>query len=203
MKKATIVMWRHGATAWNDEHRFQGCNADVPLSDEGLAQAIRVAPSVLAWHPSVIVCSPLIRARQTAAPVERLLGRTSQVDDRLKEINVGEWVGLTAVEAEKLDPKYAAAYRSGLDYRHGVTGETAVELGTRVGAALREAARGGSVVLVVSHGWALQMGTANLLGWDFAQSRVLRVMANCAISVLTRTSGSWRIDQWNSFRQGD
>jgi len=38
---ATLVLWRHGETTWNVGHRFQGCNADVPSNDQGLAQAVQ------------------------------------------------------------------------------------------------------------------------------------------------------------------
>ncbi|MDR0283745.1 MAG: histidine phosphatase family protein [Propionibacteriaceae bacterium] len=195
---ATLVLWRHGTTDWNTEHRYQGRNADTTLNATGLAQAAAAASGVAAWQPAAIVCSPLTRARQTAAAVEALLGRACTTDDRLAEIDVGAWSGLVVAEAPALDPAFAAARAAGLDYRIGQTGETSMELGARVGEALRDAARDGETTLVVSHGWALQMGTANVLGWDYALSRGLAIMGNCRVSVLTRTRGRWRLDRWNT-----
>jgi len=195
--RATLLLWRHGVTAWNADHRFQGCNADIPLSDEGLAQAAAAAPGVAALHPAAIACSPLLRARQTCAAVEPLCGLTPLRDDRLREIDVGEWCGRTAEEVLAADPAYAAAHAQHHDYRMGVTGETRGELGERVGAALADCARDGATVLVVSHGWALQMGVAHLLGWTYAQVLALRVMGNCATSVVSREGGHWRIERWN------
>jgi len=197
-QSATLVLWRHGVTDWNAQHRFQGCNADVNLSDEGLAQSLAAAPGLVGFHPATLVCSPMARARQTASAVEALLSKQSFIDERLKEIDVGTWSGLTSAQVMAQDPGYAASRRAGTDCRQGGTGETAMELGVRVGDALRDWARAGETTLVISHGWALQMGVSNLMGWDYAGSRGLKVMGNCAVSVLTRTGVHWRIDVWNT-----
>jgi len=193
----TLVLWRHGETAWNAEHRFQGCNADTPLTPLGRHQAAAAAPRVAAYRPDAVVTSPLGRARDTAAAVETLLGLTATVDDRLREIDVGDWCGLTVTEVLAQDPQYAAARAAGADYRHGRTGETATQLGVRVGEALRAAGAADGTTLVVGHGWGFQMGVANLLGWDFALSRGLGVMRNCAVSVLRPGPVGWSIAVWN------
>jgi len=196
---ATLVLLRHGVTDWNAEHRFQGSNADPELNTEGLTQSVEAAQGVAAvWHPARIVSSPMRRAKQTAGAVYSLVGGDIFIDERLMEIDVGVWSGLTAAQVAALDPQYAAARRAGVDCRQGGTGETAMELGARVGAALRDWARDGETTLVVSHGWALQMGVSNLMGWDYAGSRGLRVMSNAAVSVVTRIDGRWRIDIWNA-----
>jgi len=197
MGTATLILWRHGATAWNAERRFQGSNADIPLNEQGLAHVQSSAPVVAAYHPEVMVASPLTRVRQTAAALEPYLNITCEVDDRLREINVGSWSGLTAEEVLAMDPEYAQARRERRDYRNGGDGETATELGTRVAAALSDWAAADRVTLVVGHGWALQMGVGMLLGWSYAQCQSLRVMDNCAISVVTGRPGSWHINRWN------
>ncbi|MCL2317354.1 MAG: histidine phosphatase family protein, partial [Actinomycetia bacterium] len=178
--RATLLLWRHGVTDWNADHRFQGCNADIPLSSVGLEQARAAAPGVAAERPDAIVCSPMLRARQTCDAAASLLGLDVVYDDRLREIDVGQWCGRTPGDVLAADPAYAAAFAERRDYRMGVTGETRMELAARVGAALADRARDGRCVLVVAHGWALQMGVAHLLGWDYAQVLALRVMGNCA-----------------------
>ena len=193
-----LILWRHGVTDWNAEHRFQGCNADVDLNEEGLEQSLAAAPGVAQYNPDILVCSPMARARQTASAVEAILGRESIIDQRLKEIDVGTWSGMTADSIMASDPAYAASRRAETDCRQGGTGETAMELGVRVAQALRDWTRTGETTLVTCHGWALQMGVANLMGWDYAASRGLKVMGNCAVSVLTHTDVRWRIDVWNA-----
>jgi len=195
---AQLVLWRHGVTDWNAQHRFQGCNADVDLNEEGLAQSLAAAPGVARYNPDILVCSPMARARQTAGAVEAILGKQSIIDQRLKEIDVGAWSGLTAEYIMAHDPGYAATRLAETDCRQGGTGETSMELGVRVAASLRDWTHAGETTLVTCHGWALQMGVSNLMGWDYAGSRGLKVMGNCAVSVLTRTAARWRIDVWNA-----
>ena len=61
----TLVLLRHGQTAWNLEHRAQG-HSDVELDDTGHAQAAAVAPYVAGLAPALLWSSDLARARQTA-----------------------------------------------------------------------------------------------------------------------------------------
>jgi 2,3-bisphosphoglycerate-dependent phosphoglycerate mutase len=59
--------------------------ADPSLSDEGRAQAERVAQWLTASRVDAIVTSPLVRARETAAPIEAALGLTATVIPDLRE----------------------------------------------------------------------------------------------------------------------
>lgn len=68
-----LVIWRHGRTAWNLEHRFQG-QTDVPLDEVGVAQAKAAARMLMALRPQIIVSSNLSRARDTAAPLAAACG---------------------------------------------------------------------------------------------------------------------------------
>ena len=61
-----FIFIRHGETDWNRQQRFQG-QIDVPLNDIGLAQAGRLGQRLGAEPADVLVCSDLLRTRQTAA----------------------------------------------------------------------------------------------------------------------------------------
>ncbi|MCB0902512.1 MAG: histidine phosphatase family protein, partial [Actinobacteria bacterium] len=61
-----LVIWRHGRTPWNLEHRFQG-QTDVALDAVGVRQAQAAAGLLMALRPQSIVSSDLSRARDTAA----------------------------------------------------------------------------------------------------------------------------------------
>ena len=65
-----LILIRHGETDWNRELRFQG-QVDVPLNATGHEQARRLAERLGAERLAVdhLVCSDLIRTRQTAQPV--------------------------------------------------------------------------------------------------------------------------------------
>jgi broad specificity phosphatase PhoE len=60
-------------------------HADPALSDEGRAQAERVAQWLTGTGIDAIVTSPLRRARETVAPIEAALGLTAVVIDDLRE----------------------------------------------------------------------------------------------------------------------
>ena len=79
-----LVIWRHGRTTWNAEHRFQG-QSDVPLDAVGVEQARRAAVELAALKPSVIVSSDLQRARDTAAALAAVTGLEVNLDRRLRE----------------------------------------------------------------------------------------------------------------------
>ncbi|MBO0602985.1 histidine phosphatase family protein [Sporosarcina sp. E16_3] len=94
----TIGFVRHGVTAWNKEGRAQG-STDIPLDEEGIEMAHRVAQRLSGEQWDVIYTSPLVRAAKTAEiiadsmPDIRLLS-----DNRLRESGGGLVEGLTLTE---------------------------------------------------------------------------------------------------------
>ncbi len=66
-----IVLIRHGEPEWVRD----GLNVvDPPLTGRGLAQAERLAEALADESFDEILVSPLVRARQTAAPLLAALG---------------------------------------------------------------------------------------------------------------------------------
>jgi len=193
-----LVMWRHGVTDWNELGVFQG-QTDIPLNQRGLAQAGLAAPYLAAMRPSAIYCSPMRRAEQTADALAGLTGHQVIVDARLAEIDVGTWVGSSLASLMADDPAVRAAVLAGEDYKRSPTGETMGQVGLRAGAALREIAEShdGQTVVVVSHGGAIRMGMANMLGWSYDTSTGLGGVANCGWCVLGQRFGRWRIEVYN------
>lgn len=70
---ATLVLVRHGETAWNAEGRLQG-QTDIPLNDLGRAQAHAAGQSLGSEPWDVIVSSSLGRAIETAELIGQNLG---------------------------------------------------------------------------------------------------------------------------------
>ena len=60
-----LLLVRHGETAWNAEHRWQG-HYEEPLSPKGRAQAEALAVRVALDEPCALYASDLPRARETA-----------------------------------------------------------------------------------------------------------------------------------------
>lgn len=108
----TELLLRHGET----EHvgRFAGRDgADVPLTDRGRVQAASAA-TVLARRggPTVVVSSPLRRARETAEVVATALGVPVIVEPGFTEASFGAWEGRTVAEVRERWPREWAAWRS-------------------------------------------------------------------------------------------
>ena len=89
-----IAFVRHGETPPNRAGVLLG-RSDVALTDHGRGQAKRVAEALAGLGVEHVLTSPLRRACDTAAPIAAACGRAVEVDERLIEIDYGEWEGLT------------------------------------------------------------------------------------------------------------
>jgi glucosyl-3-phosphoglycerate phosphatase len=154
----TLLLIRHGETAWNAARRLQGA-VDLPLSPAGRAQARALAQMVAALAPVAAVASDLARARETAA----LLGFPgARLDRRWRESDLGRWTGRSPAE---LPPGHHRQWRAGRRTPPG--GESWEALGARVGAALADLREGGrGTVLVVTHGGPIRRALALMVGLD-------------------------------------
>jgi broad specificity phosphatase PhoE len=107
----TLYFSRHGETQANVEKRFQGRTIDTPLTAKGREQARAIAlilhDACPAFAALEFVASPLPRACKTMEIIRGELGLALdgfRTDDRLMEINLGAWDGLTDAEARARDP---------------------------------------------------------------------------------------------------
>jgi probable phosphoglycerate mutase len=114
MKRVPLVFIRHGETDWNREFRFQG-QRDIPLNDHGRRQAERngrAVASILTDGEWQLVCSPLWRALETMRIVLETVGQPDRpfaTDPVLKEVNYGDWEGMTLPEISERFPDQALA----------------------------------------------------------------------------------------------
>jgi len=116
----TLLLVRHGETAWNREGRFQG-QMDVPLSDVGRAQAraLRTRLEVAAHAHlfddahTAVVTSDLRRAHETAELAFGGAGRALHTRPGLREFSYGVFEGLTRHEIDERYPGAMAAWAHG------------------------------------------------------------------------------------------
>ena len=97
-----IYLIRHGETEWNAQGRFQG-KLDSALTDTGVQQAAAIGRCLAGLDLSVdaFVSSPLGRTRQTAAIIAGSAQLpAAQCDDRLAEVSLGSWDGLTHIDID-------------------------------------------------------------------------------------------------------
>ena len=196
----TLVVVRHGRTAWNHERRVQG-QLDPGLDDVGRQQASRVAPVLAGLRPAALWSSDLLRARETTGQLERATGLRASLDPRLREYHLGERQGLTHDEYAPAHPEeYAEFARGNFSVVPGA--ESPGEVGARMAAALDAVAREtapGDTSVVVSHGAAVRTGVVALLGWPDGVAGTLRSLANCGWAVLEHgwSGTGWRLRAWN------
>lgn len=176
---------RHGRTDWNAAGKIQG-QTDIPLNEEGKAQARRLAARLLQegaqW--TAVVSSDLQRAQQTAAILADGLGiRLLAPDVRLRERNYGLIEGTT--EEERLG-------RWGSDWKQMELGQESNEAIKARGLAfvqeLLTSSHRGDKMLVVTHGGFLtQLLHALCSGLDNSY------ISNLSYSIMSvQEDGSWK-----------
>jgi len=158
---------RHGATTLSAEDRFAGA-VEVPLSDEGRAQARRLGERLATTKLAALYASPLGRTVETA----RLVGAPQALEPRLepglKEIAHGHWEGMRRQEVEQ---KFAAEYEAWEADPFTFAppeGETGLAVMARALPVIREIVlrHPGENVAVVSHKATIRLLLSSLLGFD-------------------------------------
>jgi broad specificity phosphatase PhoE len=157
-----IAFVRHGQTAVNRAGLLQG-RVDAPLTDLGVAQAEAVAAALGRDERAVsrVISSPLRRAADTAAPIAGAFGLSVEVDERLVELDYGEWdqrplrdVAATDWERWRADPAFTPP-----------GGESLLAVELRV-AEFCEAHADDDLVVAVSHVSPIKAGVCWALGVD-------------------------------------
>ena len=161
----SIIIVRHGRTEFNATGRLQG-RTDNPLDEVGLAQAEAVAtylaPELLS--DTLIVCSPLLRARQTATAIAKGVGASLEIDERWIELDYGAYEGLRQSEVPsnvwrewRSDSNFAAPQGESLNQVQQRVTDACAELAQRLE---------GRTAVVVSHVSPIKSAVAWALGVD-------------------------------------
>jgi len=192
-----LVLARHGRTTANAARILDSRPPGAPLDGEGRAQAEQLAER-LANHPIRSVhASRAIRTQQTAAPVAAAHGLAVEVVDGVHEVSIGELEGRSDEAAfEIFYEVYHAWWRGELD-AHLPGGESALDLRARflpVVERLTADGDGDGDVVVVSHGAAIRMAAAALLG-DTVETWYV---PNTGLVVLRREQQGWVLESWDT-----
>lgn len=179
---ARLLLVRHGETEWNATHRWQGFTGP-PLNGSGVKQAEELAADLAAAPVEAVYSSDSIRALQTAEFVARPHGLAVRKDVRLREVNFGEWEGLTR---EQINERYAGAFRRWDECKLAAPtgGETDLEMAARVIEAVNDIAEKhrDELVVVVTSGGPIRAVQAHVSGVDQALARLHFERAdNCAV----------------------
>lgn len=162
-----LYLVRHGATQLTAEDRFSG-SVGVDLSDEGRAQAQRLAARLAGHEIAAAFCSPLSRTLETAEIIAKPHALTPIVRDGLREISHGHWEGITRQQVEEQFAEEYAAWDSDPFTFAPEGGESGISVLARALPVIREIVLRyeGQNVLVVSHKATLRLIISSLLGFD-------------------------------------
>ena len=182
-----LLLVRHGATIYNqaDPPVLQGRGINSELSEQGIAQAKATSDFLQAVKLDAIYTSRLTRARQTA---ELLRGpRSIEVLSfaEIEEIHVGELEGRKRTDYREHYPDHFRRFEEDPEGCGYPSGECYGDVAARAMPLLRKwlAEHLGQRILVVSHGMAIRIMLASLMGMPLRFARKMH-QANCCLNTI-------------------
>jgi broad specificity phosphatase PhoE len=182
-----IVIARHGATEWSVSGQHTS-STDLPLLPQGREEAAGMAEKLAGREFELVLCSPLLRARQTC----ELAGFADRAEicDDLVEWNYGDYEGLTTPEIRETNPSWNL-WEEGCP-----NGESPAEIGARVDGVLGRFAALHGNGLAFAHGHVLRVLTARWLEMAVAAGARFKLEAG-TISVLAHERETAVLERWS------
>ncbi len=193
-----LILVRHGETPWNVTMQYQG-HANVPLNERGLEQARRAAARLRPYGATALYSSDIVRAWQTAEQIGAILGLAPTPMPELREIDVGQWEGLTPEELYRRFPDHMAEYRRDPARTVRLGGESYAQLQARALVALeqiQERHAPGDVVVAVSHGGTIRALLCHVIGLDLGNFGRMW-LDNGSLTELRLGRSGWRLMRLN------
>jgi probable phosphoglycerate mutase len=201
MNHTTILLIRHGETAWNAVRRLQG-HIDIPLNEEGERQAAALARALSGEALDAIISSDLQRAMQTAQAVAAGHGGLKlQTDAQLRERAYGVFEGMLYHDVEQQYPNDFALWQARDIDAVMPAGERVAEsfrqFYQRAIAGLRHWAErhAGQTIAVVAHGGVLECAYREAVGMQLDSPRDFQVK-NASVNRFTFAGGKLSLDSW-------
>ncbi len=197
-----IYLLRHGEIEQGAERRFVG-QADFPLNENGLHQARVWQQKLKTGLFEKIYSSDLSRARQTALIIAGNHRGKVQLLPALREINLGEWEGLSVTEAQARYPEEWQSREKDLVIFRPPGGESFRDLAVRIGVVFNQIVHGlEGDILIVAHAGVNRVILCQVLGMDLAN--LFRLGQDYgSLNLIERNRDDWRVvamnipaDQW-------
>jgi broad specificity phosphatase PhoE len=187
---AAMILVRHGETVWSRDGRHTG-RSDIPLTDQGRADARRLTAPLSRHRFARVLVSPLQRARETCA----LAGLAAQEElcPALMEWDYGDYEGLTSAQILERDPGW-------LLWRDGCPGgELPGDVAARADSVIAAVAGADGEVALVAHGHLLRVLAARWIEQPAAHGARL-MLDTAAVCVLDAEHGIRALRHWNDLR---
>jgi len=183
-----VLLVRHGTTPTTGKI-LPGRAPGLHLADTGHAQAQRAGERITELsRVDALYCSPLERARETAAPIGKALGIRPKIERGLLECDFGDWTGAELAKLMKL-PEWRTVQSAPSTFRFP-GGESFTEMQARMVTALDKlrARHPGGVIVCVSHADTIKAAVAHALGTHLDLFQRI-VISTCSISAISWTMG--------------
>lgn len=180
-----LYFLRHGDTGL--QGRYIG-STDAPLSESGIEQVLKTARLLQGKGVEKVVCSPMLRCRQT---LEQLcLPCTCQFNELLREVDFGRWEGKNFSEIVEIDKELVDSWVIEPDNFSFPGGESLVAFRNRIATfkALLENMIEDSI-LVIAHGGIIRHLLCLLLGLKSEKYLVFDVQPGCFCSIRLFSEG--------------
>ncbi len=178
---------RHGETEWSRDARHTS-TTDLPLLPHGEDAAMTLAPRLAAQQFDLVLTSPRLRARRTAA----LAGFPDAiVEPDLAEWDYGAYEGLTTPQVHQSVPDWTVWSHGGLG------GESPAEVSLRLDRVICRVRDTGGRVLCFSHGHALRALAARWMGQPITLGRSF-ALDTATVSLLGYDRATPVMVRWNS-----
>ncbi|WP_210366680.1 histidine phosphatase family protein [Bacillus sp. REN3] len=148
-----LYVVRHGQTEWNVEKRSQG-RLDSSLTEKGINDAVLLGEWLDDTEFSQIISSPSLRTMETAKLIKGGRQIPLSTDERLMEIHLGPWQGMTESEIKEKFPEEFDLYWNQPDAYVTKLGETFADVKNRLALFLDDLEKNipDGNVLIVTHG---------------------------------------------------
>ena len=201
--QVSVVLVRHGHVEGIDVPRFRG-RMDLSLTATGLSQAQQTGQYVrrIAPHAVRIYSSPLTRCVVTATIIGQPLGLTPLPQDRLNDIDYGEWQGRAVSEVLLESPEAVAKWFNSPAHAQIPGGEAMQGVADRVCGALEDIVNesAGETIVIVGHDSVNRVIMLQALGLELdAYWRIGQKPG--AVNRLEYEGGRWRVESLNETAQ--
>lgn len=193
-----IIFVRHGETEWNVTLQYQG-QAKVPLNARGREQALRTGERLRRIKAAALYSSDIARAWETAQIIGPMLGLEPQAMPELREIDVGEWEGLTPEELYRRFPDHMREYERDPARTVRKGGESYAQLQERALIALHsiyDTHKSDETIIAVSHGGTIRALLCHVIGLDLAHFGRMW-LDNGSLTELRYGTHGWRLIRLN------
>jgi broad specificity phosphatase PhoE len=165
-----LYLVRHGEVEAR-YHRVFGGRIDMELSPLGHEQVKAAADYFQRHPPHVMYASPMKRVQQTLAPLAQWTGLTSVILSGLREVDFGEWTGLSWEQVYERFKVSAFDWLTQLETGSIAQAESTADFRQRVDEALRKilTESPNKEIAVIAHGGTIRMLLALILDLPFTK----------------------------------